>query len=231
MSKKIILNRDREEDYFFEEAIKTLRTNIQFSGTDIHVIMLTSAAPNEGKSEMSFALAASLAQIDNKVLLIDADVRKSVLVSRYQLEERVDGLSQYLSGQKRREDVVYQTNFPNLDMIFAGPLSPSPAELLEEANFAGLIEWARAEYNYVIIDTPPMGNLIDGAIIAGHCDGAILVIESGGISYKVLQKVKTQLERTGCRILGTVLNRVSVEKQGYYYHYYGKYYGKYYGEN
>ena len=83
MGKEISLMRDQKEDYQYEEAIKTLRTNIQFSGTNLQVIMLTSAVPNEGKSEISFSLASSLAQIDNRVLLIDADVRKSVLVTRY----------------------------------------------------------------------------------------------------------------------------------------------------
>ena len=80
----------------------------------------------------------------------------------------------------------------------------------------------------MVIDTPPMGNLIDGAIVARHCDGAVLVIESGAISFRLLQKVKAQLEKSGCRILGTVLNKVTVDHSGYY-RYYGKYgrYGKY----
>ena len=123
---------DEKRDYQYEEAMKTLRTNIQFSGNGLKVIMLTSAVPNEGKSEISFSLASSLAQIDNRVLLIDADVRKSVLVTRYKLDRKIEGLSQYLSGQKKLEEVIYTTNIPNLDVIFSGPLSPNPAELLEE---------------------------------------------------------------------------------------------------
>lgn len=231
MDNVVVLNQSEVSDYQYNEAMKTLRTNIQFSGNGIHVVMLTSSVPGEGKSETSFHLAASLAQLDKRVLLIDADIRKSVLVSRYQLDKRVDGLSEYLSGQKTREDVIYETNVPNLSMIFSGPYSPNPAELLEESLFGELVSWARENYDYIIIDTPPMGSVIDGAIIARSCDGAIMVIESGSISYRVLQKVKLQLEKSGCRILGTVLNKVDVHQSSYYYYgKYGKYYGYGYGE-
>ena len=228
MENKIRLSQYEVADYNYVEAIKTLRTNLQFSGSSIKVIMFTSSIPNEGKSETSFQLAASLAQLGKNVLLIDADIRKSVTVSRYQLDREVNGLSQYLSSQVSREEAIYETNVNGLEVMFAGPYSPNPAELLEEDMFTKLIKWARESYDYVVIDTPPMGNLIDGAIVARHCDGAVLVIESGAISFRLLQKVKAQLEKSGCRILGTVLNKVTVDHSGYY-RYYGKYgrYGKY----
>lgn len=226
MSREIVLKGHEINDYQYEEAMKTLRTNIQFSGNNIRTVMFTSSVPNEGKSETVFQLASSMAQLDKKVLLVDADIRKSVLVSRYQLEYGVEGLSQYLSGQQKREEVLYQTNVPNLDMIFSGPFSPNPAELLEGVLFDELIDWAKGVYDYVFIDTPPVGSVIDGAVISRNCDGAVLVVESEAISYKLLQKVKSQLEKSGCRILGAVLNKVDI-KQGSYY-YYGKY-GKYYG--
>ena len=228
MENKIRLSQYEVADYNYVEAIKTLRTNLQFSGSNIKVIMFTSSIPNEGKSETSFQLAASLAQLGKNVLLIDADIRKSVTVSRYQLDREVNGLSQYLSSQVSKEEAIYETNVNGLEVMFAGPYSPNPAELLEEYLFTKLIKWARESYDYVVIDTPPMGNLIDGAIVARHCDGAVLVIESGAISFRLLQKVKAQLEKSGCRILGTVLNKVMVDHSGYY-RYYGKYgrYGKY----
>jgi len=215
----------KKGNYSYEEAIKTLRTNIQFCGSNIKVIMLESAFPNEGKSSMSFSLASSMAQIGKNVLLIDADIRKSVMVSRYQLDKEVNGLSQFLSGQKNKEEIIYETNLNNLNIVFSGPYSPNPAELLEEPVFSLLIQAVRAEYDYIIIDTPPMMNLIDGAIIANHCDGAVLVIESGKVSYRVEQKIKKQLEKSGCRILGVILNNVNLDSGRYY----GKYkkYGKY----
>ena len=230
MSKKILsLSREMKDDYNYNEAIKTLRTNIQFCGSNLHTIMFTSALPDEGKSDVAFAAASSLAQIGKRVVFIDADIRKSVLVSRYQLIEKVDGLSQYLSGQKNMQDILYDTSFENFSVIFAGPYSPNPAELLEEPLFEELIHALETEYDYIIIDTPPMANLIDGAIVARNCDGAVLVIESGAISYHLEQKVKNQLDKTKCRILGAVLNKVDIRSEGYYGKYgkYGKYGGKY----
>ena len=227
MRQTVALNRSMKDDYHYNEAIKTLRTNIQFWGSGIRVIMMTSALPDEGKSDMAFALASSLAQIGKRVLLIDADIRKSVLVSRYQLEDEVCGLSQYLSGQKPLEEIRYATSVENLHMIFSGPYSPNPAELLEEELFGALIRQMRQEYDYLIIDTPPMGNLIDGAIVARQCDGAVMVVESGAVSYRLEQRVKNQLEKSGCRILGVVLNKIDPEYNSYgYYTRYGKY-GKY----
>lgn len=227
MRQTVALNRSMKDDYHYNEAIKTLRTNIQFCGSGIRVIMMASALPDEGKSDMAFALASSLAQIGKRVLLIDADIRKSVLVSRYQLEDEVCGLSQYLSGQKPLEEIRYATSVENLHMIFSGPYSPNPAELLEEELFGALIRQMRQEYDYLIIDTPPMGNLIDGAIVARQCDGAVMVVESGAVSYRLEQRVKNQLEKSGCRILGVVLNKIDPEYNSYgYYTRYGKY-GKY----
>ena len=224
-SETVELRREMRDDYNYKESIKTLRTNIQFCGSSIRAIMFTSSLPDEGKSDVSFALAESLAQIGKKTVLIDADIRKSVLVARYQLKCEVAGLSQYLSGQKTLEDVVYQTNEENLSVIFAGPYSPNPAELLEEELCGRMFEALRSYYDYIIVDTPPMANLIDGAIVASHCDGAVLVIESGAISYRLEQRVTSQLEKSGCRILGSVLNKVDVHTKSYY----GKYgrYGRY----
>ncbi len=230
MNRKITsLKREMKDDYGYNEAIKTLRTNIQFCGSNIHTIMFTSAMPDEGKSDVAFAAAMSLAQIGKKVVLIDADIRRSVLASRYQLQEEISGLSQYLSGQKNMDDIIYDTNYENFSVVFAGPYSPNPAELLEEALFEDLLDTLGEEFDYVIIDTPPMANLIDGAIVARYCDGAVMVIENGAISYRLEQKVKNQLDKTGCRILGAVLNKVDVHENGYYGKYgrYGKYYGKY----
>ena len=221
---------DEKRDYQYEEAMKTLRTNIQFSGNGLKVIMLTSAMPDEGKSETSFQLAISMAQTEGRVLFIDADIRKSVLVSRFKVGQQIYGLTQYLTGQRLLREVLYHTNLLNLDIIFSGPMAPNPAELLGEDAFSKLIAWARNEYDTIIIDTPPLGNVIDGAIIAQRCDGAILLVESGALSYRLVQKAKSQLERTGCRILGAVLNRVDMAGSGYYHRYYGKYskYTKYY---
>lgn len=235
-NRKVVLKYNVKDDYNYREAIKTLRTNIQFCGSNIHVIMFTSALPDEGKSSITLSLAESLAQIGHKTLLIDADIRKSVMLTRFQNtgQEEICGLSQFLSGQKLLREIIYKTDVVNLHTIFAGPYSPNPTELLEEETFTTMFTVLRANYDYIVIDTPPMAEVIDGAIIAKHCDGAITVIESGMISYRLEQKVKKQLETAGCRVLGAVLNKIDKErykKYGKYGHYgkYGKYakYGKY----
>ncbi len=213
-----------ESDQRFDEAMKTLRTNIQFSGADIRTIMMTSTEPNEGKSEITFHTALSFANTGKKVLLIDADIHKSVLTSRYHLEEEVDGLSQYLTGQKRAEEVIYNTNIENFDILFSGPYAPNPAELFESDLMKDLLKEELKFYDYILVDTPPVGSLIEGAIIAQYCDGAILVIRSGAISYKRVQRVKRQVEKSGCRMLGAVLNMVNTSKGSYYNSYY---YGDY----
>lgn len=213
-----------ESDQRFDEAMKTLRTNIQFSGADIRTIMMTSTEPNEGKSEITFHTALSFANTGKRVLLIDADIHKSVLTTRYHLDQEVDGLSQYLTGQKRAEEVIYSTNVDNLDILFSGPYAPNPAELFESSLMRELLEEAAKHYDYVLVDTPPAGSLIEGAIIAQYCDGAILVIKSGAISYKRVQRVKRQVEKSGCRMLGAVLNMVNTSKGSYYNSYY---YGDY----
>ena len=116
-----------------------------------------------------------------------------------------------------------------MDIIIAGPVSPNPTELLSGRLFEQLLQSERDNYDYIIVDAPPLGSVIDAAIIAKHIDGAIIVVESGAISYKLAQNVKSQLEKSECRILGVVLNKMDLEKNGYYGSYYGKYYGKNYG--
>ena len=220
----VVMTDPRKSDYFYEEAIKTLRTNIQFSGIDIKTIVVTSCYPNEGKSDVTFQLALEIGKMGKKVLVVDADIRKSSYVSRYQIKERISGLSQYLSGQRREADIIYRTNFEGVDMIFAGPTAPNPSELLEQESFSQLLGSLREKYDYVLVDTPPVGSMIDAAIAAKQCDGAILVIESETVSRRAALKAKEQLEMTGCRLLGAVLNKVDVRKDKYYskYSYYYK---------
>lgn len=217
-----------ETDARLDEAIKTLRTNIQFSGSNLKVVMLTSTVPSEGKSMTSWRTAFAFAQMGRKTLYIDADIRKSGFVQRMHPDKEVVGLSQYLSGQRELSESIYHTNAENLDVVFAGPYAPNPTELFEEKAFTELIQYGRDHYDMVIVDTAPLGSVIDAAIIAPQTDGAIMVVESGNIGYKMLNKTKFQLQKTGVKLLGVVLNRVPMQKGSYYgSYYYGKYYGKY----
>ena len=147
------------------EAYKTLRSNIEFSGCDVRIIAVTSCTPNEGKSEISFELARSFAQNNRQVLLIDADLRKSVMRQHFK-SGRIDyGLSNYLVGQCDLFDCICRTNENGFDMIFSGPATPNPSELLGSDVFSDLLTSAREYYDYIIIDTPPLGSVIDSAII------------------------------------------------------------------
>ena len=218
--------RNIEQDYRSNEAYKTLRTNIEFSGSDKRVIMFTSCTPNEGKSTVSLSLALSFAEAGKKVLFIDGDLRKSVLIGRHRVYGEIKGLSHFLSGLVEVKDVIVKTQQEGLYMIFAGVVPPNPAELLGTRRLEALLEGARKAYDYVIIDAPPLGSVIDAAVIAKSCDASVLVIAANAISRKFGRSVKEQLEKAGCPILGVVLNKVDMKKNKYY----GKYYVKYYGE-
>lgn len=232
--KNIILSDTNSGDYFYVEAIKTLRTNLQFSGRNNKVVLLTSVHGNEGKSDISFNLAVELGKTGKKVLLVDADIRKSVYKSRYGIKEETQGLSQYLSGQVEQIDqVVYKTNYENLYMILAGPYAPNPTEMLGDEQFGQLLKAARQVFEYVIVDTPPLGLVVDAAVIAQYCDGTLMVIESDSTSYRACQKVKNQLERSGCKLLGVVLNKVSRNGRSSYYsrNSFGSKHEEYYGNS
>lgn len=224
----IIINKKDTMDFHGKEAYKTLRSNIEFSGEDVKVIAVTSCVPNEGKSSVTMNLAMAFAEAGKNVLFIDADMRKSILTGRYKIKNIKAGLSHFLSGQCEANDALGVTNVDRLHMILAGPVPPNPSELLQNRRFKRLIEETRKIYDYVIVDCPPLGSVVDAMIVGRIADGVALVISAEAISYKFAQKVKKQLEMAECKILGVVLNKVNLKTRGYYGKYYGKYYGEYY---
>lgn len=215
----------RKQDYFYSEAIKTLRANIQLSGKSVKTILVTSCCPNEGKSDITLSLAKELGNMGKRVLLMDADIRKSTYVSRFAIGQEIYGLSEFLSGQIEVKDLIYSTNYPKLHIIFGGPMAPDPSGLFSDDLFRAFLKEVRGYYDYVLIDTPPVGSLVDAAVIARYCDGAIFVVEQGAVSYKLAQKAVHQLQKSGCRILGAVLNKVEPGRDKYYRRY-GDYYRK-----
>ena len=226
--KTTTLNETKKFNYSVREAFKTLRTNFLFCGDDIKTVLITSCVKNEGKSTISLELSKSLALSEKKVLLIDSDLRKSVFATKYTINsEPVVGLSEYLSGQAKLDDVLYATQNENLHMIFAGAVPPNPVELLSSAKFQALIEQMREAYDYVVIDAAPLGAVIDASAISAFVDGAMLVITANEISYRFAQDVKAQLEKSNCKVLGAILNRIPLRSGSYYNNYYKKYYGRY----
>ena len=222
-----------QQSYTMKESLRTLRTNLQFCGDDIQTVLFTSAAPDEGKSSVVVNLARSLTEARKNVLVIDADMRKSVLVGRMGARRtggELCGLSHYLTGQRRLSDVVYATQIPRLYMVFAGPPVPNPTEILEKKYFEELLAFGKKSFDYVLIDCPPLGAAIDAAVIGRKVDAAVLVVAQGMVSARLINEARNQLDSSGVRILGAVLNKVDMKKGGAYGKYYGQYYGKYYGE-
>lgn len=220
---KTVLKENEKINYSVKEALKTLRTNFMFCGPDIKTVLITSCISSEGKSTISMELAKSLAISEKKVLFIDADLRKSVMASKCtENSKKVVGLTEYLSGQANYDDVLYATQYENLSLIFAGAVPPNPVELLGSSKFKELIEKARNEYDYVIVDAAPLGMVIDASVISTVCDGSIIVITANEISYKFANEVKDQLEKSGCKVIGAVLNKVPTRSTSYYSKYYKK---------
>lgn len=221
----ISTNKNVRLDTSISEAYKKLRSNVQFSGRHNRVIGITSTIPNEGKSVIAMNLAFSLSELGKRVIFIDADLRHSVLIGRYKVGRQVKGLTHYLSGVNSFDEIVCETNVKNLHMVFSGTVPPNPSELLESVYFRELVKQLRQAYDYVIIDTPPIGAVIDAAIVGKECDGVLLVIGSGDISYKGVQRTESQLRASGSKIIGVALNKVPMGKAGRGYGKYG--YGGY----
>lgn len=214
---KISIKLPGDNDFFTQEAYKVLRTNLQFCGQDIQVIAITSCNENEGKTTVALHLARSLAELGKEVLLIDADMRKSVLAGRNSNAKDVVGLSELLTGMVALGEALYQTQYPTLQLIFAGKYPPNPVELLNGKYFSALIKETRKVYQYVIIDTPPLGRVIDAAVVAPNCDGTVLVV-GNSTRYRQAQDVVEQLKKSGSKILGVVRNNTKKKDSAYYYH-------------
>lgn len=228
--KKISVSHFVTQEFHAVEAIKTLRTNLLFSGASVRAVALTSFSAAEGKSTLSFQLAASLAQAGKRVLLMDADLRRSMLQSRLKIKEKMDGLSHYLSGMANANELLHETDVPGFYIMFAGARVPNSAELLGSESFGKLIVALKDVFDYVIVDAAPLGQVIDCAVIAPAIDGVVMVVDVTNNSYKLERRIKSQLEKSGAKILGVVLNRVDFkERRGYYGRGYGYKYSYKYG--
>ena len=225
--KKVLFNTSTNEDYFTKESYKTLRTNLIFCGKDIKTIAITSYGANEGKSTISSELSKNLAEAGYKTLLIDADMRKSVMLKKNSQSQQVEGLSEAPSDLKPYTELIYGTQYDKFDVMFSGHFPPMPVELIGNGIFEKMLKELNQIYDYIIIDTPPLGLVIDAAVISSYCDGAILVIADRRVNRKEALEVKKQIENSGCKILGTVINEIDKKSTKYYRKEYSK---KYYQE-
>lgn len=233
MNTKAIIGVKPELPYSVEEAINRLRINVSFFGSEIRKIMVVSTEPNEGKSFIAYNLWEQMAKSNEQTILVDADMRKSVMVSQYKISradgKEVWGLTHYLSDNKKLEDCVMTTDLPYGDILPNVNNVVNPSLLLESRRFSGLLDLLAEKYRYVFIDVPPLALVSDGERIGHLCDGAILTVRCAVTPKRAIRDSIIQLERAGCPLLGIVLNRAGENKSKYYGKYYGRYYGsKYY---
>ena len=224
--------------YAGTEAINTLCTNLTFSGENVRKIMITSSHASEGKSHLSMNVMRTLAKLGKSVVLVDADLRRSVVDTRFDLQyEDADykpGLAHFLAGQVDENDVLYQTNLTGAYMVPVGREVSNPLPLLNSSRFEQLLDDLAERADYVIVDAPPVGMVIDAAQIAKSCDGTLIVVSYNNVHRQELIDIKDQLEQTGCPILGAVLNMVEYDdymSRKYYYKSSYSHYGYYNNES
>ncbi|EYE89478.1 tyrosine protein kinase [Fervidicella metallireducens AeB] len=205
------------------EAYRTLRTNIQFASfdKDIKTVVVTSSGPTEGKSTTAGNLAISMAEMGKKVLLIDCDLRRPSIHKKFKISNQ-EGLSNLLVENAKVEDVAVKF-MDNLLILTSGKIPPNPAEMLSSNKMRNFISEMKEEFDFIILDTPPVIAVTDAQILSTMADGVLLVVSSGQAEREAVERSKTLLVNVGANILGVVLNKVEINsRRGYgYYYYYG----------
>ncbi len=216
---KIKMDSMQELPYAVEESINRLRINVSFLGNEIKKIMVVSTLPNEGKSFVTTQMWKQMANAGIKSVLVDADMRNSVLVKKNDIERQdgkeMKGLANYLAEDFSLDEVIYESPFENGYIIPNVENIINPSMLLESDKFGNMLNELSQDYRYVFVDAPPLGLVSDAEKIGSMCDGAILVIRSGETTRTEVKNSIKQLERSGCKILGVVLNRATDLKNKY----------------
>jgi len=209
------------------EAYRMIRTNLEYTDIDKKnkVIAITSALPSEGKTTTLANIAVNLANVGEKVLIIDCDLRKPKMHSMFQLSNEV-GVTNLLMKNKIQADVIQTVGeVIGLDIITSGHTPAMPAELLGSYSMKMLVEDLKHKYDRILIDTPPVLQVADAGIVARYADGIVLVAAIAECGIEDIKTAKKSLEKVGANILGCVLSKAEMGKKGYYYYRYGYYYG------
>lgn len=207
------------------EAYRTVRTNLQFAGLDQakKSILVTSAGPGEGKSTTVANLGVTMAMAGTRTLLVDSDLRRPALHKLFNLPN-TSGLTTVLADKTTVQESIASTRLPDLFVLPSGPLPPNPAEILSSRRMMEFAEAAKARYDLVLFDSPPIISLSDSLILSSCVEAVILVVKSGQYPYELIRQAKAQLEGVKANVLGILLNSVDFKRDGYYYRYYYDYY-------
>ena len=205
------------------EAYRLIRTNIEFSNIDknIKTILITSSQQNEGKSTVISNLAATFASLENKkVLIIDCDLRNPSIHKMFGVSNLI-GLTDVLTGQKDIDKCIEKTKVKNVDILKAGKIPPNPAEMLQSKKMRNFMEVIKEYYDYIFIDSPPVGIVADASILAQYADGTILLVAANETDIEAVKISKERLEGVNANILGAILNKYEAYGSSYgYYNYY-----------
>jgi|HubBroStandDraft_6_1064221.scaffolds.fasta_scaffold01953_4 succinoglycan biosynthesis transport protein ExoP len=210
------------------EAFRSLRTSVLLSGAERppHSLLVSSAQPGEGKTTVSTNLAISLAQLGQRVLLIEGDLRRPSVHRAFDIRGSL-GVVSYLTGQQDWRQAVEKISLPGLEVLVSGPVPPNPAELLSSDLMRKLIEQALDEYKFVVVDSPPLLNVADSRILATLVDGVVLVVKGGETPRELALRAQGYAANVGARVIGVVLNNVDLHRgeNSYYQHYSYESYG------
>lgn len=207
------------------EAYRTLRTNIQFSNIDENIksIVITSSGPSEGKSTVISNLALTMAQVDNKVLLIDADLRRPRIHKIFNISN-IHGLTTIISTNLDYREAIIFTGMGNLDILLSGPIPPNPAELLGSIKMKKFLEAIKEYYDIILLDAPPVGVVTDAAVLSTICDRVAIVSAVGESTINAAIDTKKLLQNVNANNLGVIMNKVPIKNGAYYKHYFYSYY-------
>lgn len=208
---KLIMNVNRRSN--ISEGFRNLRTNIQFSGWNqrLQVLSVTSTQAGEGKTTTISNLAVAYAQEGKRVLLVDADLRHPSLQTVFNVQNKT-GLSNILANQNSYLEMIHNTTIDNLFLVTAGPVPPNPTELLSSGKLKEVLESWRESFDVILIDTSPVAAMADGLIVASVSDGVVLVVQAGKVKRESVRKTKEKLELAKASILGVVLNNKKYSK-------------------
>lgn len=205
------------------EKFRSIRSNIMFSraNNEIRDVLITSEKPGAGKSTIAANIAVTYAQAGYKTLIIDGDMRKPSQHYIFDVTNQ-NGLSNLIIGRTMRHEALKQTEIGNLDILSSGPVPPNPSELIGSQKFATIYQMLLEDYDFIVLDTPPVTTVTDAQIYARTVDNTILIIDVEKNDRNEVKNAQKLIENTGSHIIGTVLNKTKATKSSSYYYYYAE---------